>query len=563
MLKRLIIVSLFVSLFCTGSLAATSWEAQVSTTQEVLNGVYFTDARTGWTVGDSGAILKTTDRGQTWAAEASGTANDLNGVFFYNEDTAWAVGQSKTVVEYNGTSWADSTLSSPASFDFTDVFMTDVNTVWITSGLSFSGSLSDFRNLFYTADGGGSWNSSTIRNTSEVSTILNYFYSVYFSDADNGWLVGINNDTVPVGKVFKTTDGGTNWTDVSPSGVDNISLRDAYFVNSQEGWVVGGNTITDTGYIYHTIDGGTSWEAEFSFSPALFRGIDGFGSSLLWVSDRASLFKYESGSWAEDSPPISSGYFNGVTVGDTWNAWAVGGLLATDGGPKRYIYKYEVEPDNLAADRTLYISSTTYEVGVGISGDNIHSNAILTIEAGAGLIITTSEVTYSSSQQKNRLDIVVRVDPNTAEAGSYNFTVTNPDDGTSGTGTLTLMSAPLASEKPTAVPVAEGIFDPATSNTLDVHIGTPGEVISAGMRTFGPVSMATAERLELIIYRLANRQIAYRQFFYADPDGLTTVTLSKITDLGVDIGQGVYIATVVHPRFGVIGKNLITVHYTQ
>ncbi|MFC1637442.1 WD40/YVTN/BNR-like repeat-containing protein [Candidatus Margulisiibacteriota bacterium] len=565
MLKRLIIISLFVSLACTGSLAATSWEAQVSTSQEVLNGVYFTGARSGWVVGDGGTILKTADRGQTWTTEASGTASDLNGVFFYNNDTAWSVGQNKTVVAYNGTSWTPATITSPASFDFSDVFMTDVNTAWVVAGISFSGSQSDFRNLFYTTDNGSSWNSTTIRNTSEDPAIQNSFYSVYFFDASHGWLVGINDATpVPAGKVFKTTDGGANWTDVSPSGLDNISLRDAYFVSSQEGWVVGGKGGTPNyGYIYHTQTGGTTWEEDFTFSPVFFRGIDGVDSSSLWVSDRASVFKYESGSWSEDSPPISTGYFNGVAVQDQWNAWAVGGLLAAEGGPKRYIYKYVADPANLRIDRTLYISPTTYEVGVGFSGDNIQSNAALTIEAAAGLTVTTYEVAYESSQQKYRLDATVRVDPAVAVAGTHNFTVTNPDDATSASGTLVLASSPLPTVKPTAVPVPEGIFDPATKNTLSVLIGTPGELTASGLRAFGPVAMAADETLELIVYRMSNRQIAYRVQFTADPDGYTTVTLDKITDLGLDISEGVYNAIVVHPRFGKIGSGMIVVHYSQ
>lgn len=563
MKKRLIHLALFVIALATAANAGAQWTAQVSTSEGLLNDVNFADDRTGWAVGDSGAILKTTDRGQNWAVEASGTAVNLNGVFLMNTTSGWAAGDSRTVVKYDGTSWTASQITHPANMDITSVTMTSVSTIWATTGLNFSGSLANFRNMFYSTDGGSSWNSATIRNTAEATTILNYLYSAYFTDAANGWAVGINNDTTPMGKVFRTTDGGTSWADVSPLNTDNVVLRDVYFLNTSEGWAVGGNAGTNNGYIYRTINGGASWEAQFTFSPALFKGIDAADSSNIWASDRASLFKYDGSAWAEDSTPLSVGYFTNIHLRDRWNGWAVGGRLAAEGGPNRYIYKYIVDVASVEADKTLYISPTTYEVVVGIGGVNIHSNAIFTLEAGSGLVITTYEAKYESVYRRNRLDVTFRVDPSLAVVGAYTFTVTNPDDNTSDTGTLTVMRAALPTEKPTAIPVAEKIFDPATEAEIKVMVGTPGEITSSGMRAFGPVAMATDVPLELIVYRFSNRQIAYRKRFFADPDGYTTVTLKKVTDLGLDISEGVYNAIVIHPQYGKIGSGMLVVHYSR
>ena len=46
----------------------TTWTTLSSGTTNDLNSVYFTDANTGYAVGDTGTILKTIDGGTTWTA---------------------------------------------------------------------------------------------------------------------------------------------------------------------------------------------------------------------------------------------------------------------------------------------------------------------------------------------------------------------------------------------------------------------------------------------------------------------------------------------------------------
>jgi photosystem II stability/assembly factor-like uncharacterized protein len=53
------------------------WEPQNSCTTNNLYSVYFTNTTTGYVVGDSGTILKTTDGGINWLPQSSGTSNRL------------------------------------------------------------------------------------------------------------------------------------------------------------------------------------------------------------------------------------------------------------------------------------------------------------------------------------------------------------------------------------------------------------------------------------------------------------------------------------------------------
>ena len=87
-------------------------------------------------------------------------------------------------------------------------------------------------------------------------------YGVYFFNPDSGFVVGAQ------GVVLKTTNGGTNWQDVSPATLTN-DWNDLYFWNMDSGLVVGSG-----GVIARTVDGGQNWTTISS----------GVGDNLLAVS---------------------------------------------------------------------------------------------------------------------------------------------------------------------------------------------------------------------------------------------------------------------------------------
>ncbi|MCK5052604.1 MAG: hypothetical protein KAS53_12850 [Candidatus Cloacimonetes bacterium] len=73
-----------------------------------------------------------------------------------------------------------------------------------------------------------------------ISTLLR---DTYFVDSENGWVVGTTNT------ILHTTNGGEDWTQqiVAPSS----NYASIFFIDSQEGWAVG-----DLGKIVHTTDTG-------------------------------------------------------------------------------------------------------------------------------------------------------------------------------------------------------------------------------------------------------------------------------------------------------------------
>ncbi len=73
-----------------------------------LNGIFMLDLNSGWIVGSSGTILKTTNGGTNWNPQTSGITTELRSVHFKDANEGWAVGASGVILHTTngGTSWA-------------------------------------------------------------------------------------------------------------------------------------------------------------------------------------------------------------------------------------------------------------------------------------------------------------------------------------------------------------------------------------------------------------------------------------------------------------------------
>lgn len=103
----------------------------------------------------------------------------------------------------------------------------------------FTGWSCGFESVLKTTDGGITWTNTFLPGNHK---------SVFFNDASKGWICGEN------GKLFRTTNGGTNWEAVS-SGVGS-TLNSITFLNSLFGVIVGNNKV-----IQKTTNGGINWES--------------------------------------------------------------------------------------------------------------------------------------------------------------------------------------------------------------------------------------------------------------------------------------------------------------
>lgn len=195
---------LFTLLFAVGLINSVNaqWVLQNSGTTHDLWSVHFTDSNTGYVVGDSGTILKTSDGGNQWTIQVSGTEKTLRSVFLTSPLKGCIVGDSGTILK--------------------------------------------------TTDGGSNWNIQTSASSSNL-------YSLHFPCSDTGYAVGYYPCTI-----LRTTNGGTNWTIMMSDSTYQLLFNSVYFTSATTGYVVGAKGfMMAEGIVMKTINGGTDWITKY------------------------------------------------------------------------------------------------------------------------------------------------------------------------------------------------------------------------------------------------------------------------------------------------------------
>ena len=81
-------------------------------------------------------------------------------------------------------------------------------------------------------------------------------------DRRTAWVTGGSATEGAPGRIFRTTDGGRSWADVSPTGTEGLLFRDVEARSAREAVVLAIGP-ADASRIYRTVDGGKSWDAAF------------------------------------------------------------------------------------------------------------------------------------------------------------------------------------------------------------------------------------------------------------------------------------------------------------
>ena len=162
---------------------------------------------------------------------------------------------------------------------------------------------------------------------------------VYFSDMNNGWIVGSG------GVVLNTKDAGSTWTSVEDiEGLDGNDLRGVFFLDSLTGWIIGAGS-NNTPLIIKTVDAGATWEVQ-SFEGAserLANDIVFRNDSVGWVGlFNGKIFYSENGGadWVEEDTRPSGGsnarvsQINEISVSP--NRAIAGGQVSGSGTSKNY-----------------------------------------------------------------------------------------------------------------------------------------------------------------------------------------------------------------------------------
>jgi photosystem II stability/assembly factor-like uncharacterized protein len=212
-----------------------NWIDGTAGTNRYRYDIYFINPDTGWVVGgDQGTfpsftphreIYFTSDGGVTWISQYSESAETpLRSVIFTSSTNGFAVGESGAVMHTTngGNSWAEETTLT--AYELRDVYFTNSSNGWIIG--HYLG-LPHVPAIFNTTDGGATWNEQTFGVDESLS-------SVSFSDELNGWAVGGASGP---SNITYTTDGGINW-DYQNSPTNNFLLK-VFFIENNIGWAVG------------------------------------------------------------------------------------------------------------------------------------------------------------------------------------------------------------------------------------------------------------------------------------------------------------------------------------
>jgi len=272
-----------------------------------LHSFFFTDPDVGWTVGNIGAILHTTD-GATWSVQNSGTIDNLRSVWFTDEHTGWTVGNAGIVLHTtDGETWTSQTSGVIKILEA--VTFTSPQSGWIAG---------DGGTMLHTTNGGTTW-------TPQTSGSTNHLHSLSFPDANNGWAVGL------AGTIIHTTNGGANWTSQA-SGVA-WDLNSVWFTDANNGWAAG---LSDT--ILRTSDGGTNWIPQSSGTGQEFYAVSFTNPDTGWAAGLlGTIVQTTDGgaTWAPENTG-SEERLEAVFFADAENGWTAGtsGIIlhTSDGG---------------------------------------------------------------------------------------------------------------------------------------------------------------------------------------------------------------------------------------
>lgn len=214
--------------------------------------------------------------------------------------------------EDNGTTWKRQTLDSTASFlaldacpDNSFIALTFNNQIWhgdaqgrnwqphtlpsqeqmMTAACAPDGSwwaAGSFTTIQYSPNKGESWDESSL----DEDAIIN---NLQFLNEDQAIATG------EYGMILRSDDGGLNW-DYAGYLPEEFYAHTSYFRSMDEGWVGGLN-----GFIYHTTDGGQSWEQMPAETNAPVFGFIPGDATLYALADNATVLELQSSAWKKIS----------------------------------------------------------------------------------------------------------------------------------------------------------------------------------------------------------------------------------------------------------------------
>jgi photosystem II stability/assembly factor-like uncharacterized protein len=272
-------------------------------------------------------LLATNDGGITWSVNR-GEKTTLC-VFFIDENHGWLIDTENFlwVTQDGGKNWSKKSrteLVFGANLQFFDL-----SNGWIADGVK----------LFYTNDGGNSWNQ--VLGYKE-KYLKGYIKDVFFSNANSGWACDGGDMG---GMIYKTTNSGKRWS-AKKLGKAKPLKCNIFFTDSNTGWYG-----SDWRNFYYTDDGGETWSEYLSLPENLYI------NSMFWLSvnegwivgaflknedleprlGKGAVLHTTNGgkNWIKVGVSESVPFFDSISFSDSQNGWLISHdsiYITSDGG---------------------------------------------------------------------------------------------------------------------------------------------------------------------------------------------------------------------------------------
>jgi photosystem II stability/assembly factor-like uncharacterized protein len=269
-------------------------------------GFYYADQNTIFMVQEGGIIMKSTNRGVDWFDLYSDSTANFGSFCFSDANTGMIAEYKNNNIYLIKTTNGGNNWNSSIYFNNVPEF----SSLYLHNDTGYIGTTHSF--YFKTTNRGISWDSVKVAYDSSF-----WISNIYFKNSNTGFATGWNGDQYHYwGRIFKTTNGGLNWTYVATPwrpctlqfindtgyvfsdtyntyylktenlGVNwnaitsnvNQTIENSKFINSQTGFIVG---MTDRVSISKTTNGGRNWQQSFPLGFLYLFGIGNYGTNDL------------------------------------------------------------------------------------------------------------------------------------------------------------------------------------------------------------------------------------------------------------------------------------------
>ena len=354
-----------------GQISGSHWATQTSPATQSLFTVKAVSRYVGWAAGSGGTVIRTTNEGANWFARPLPLSDPVYTFSAVDSSTAFAGSYGSWARIWRTTNGG---MTWTASDSIPGGFIDGVHMFDAIHGNYLAEQSNSCFVFKRTTDGGITW--SSVWSSPGPCTVAGWNNSLAWFDTAHGWF-GTNS-----GHVYWTSDGGTSWSAASHPATNSYSV----WFNSPSLGLIGGEYTTN-----RSTDGGVSWSAASPITGYVVGMAGAIGTEQFWsVAGDANVYYTSNAgtSWTTEPPHGYSGtstldHVSFVMAGGSPFGWAVG----STGVILRYEIVYESVkentsngvPDRYVLDQNYpnpFNPSTAIHYSLPVGQDGILSNHV-------------------------------------------------------------------------------------------------------------------------------------------------------------------------------------------